>query len=147
MINFSVILAFIHLLGLSLAAGSATVKILLLLRCNKNHGFFPVYFQVTKLVTKLIIAGMILLTLSGIAWIIRGYAFEPLLIFKLVVVAGIWIIGPVIDNVAEPKLKKYYPLPDHGSSPEFIRAQKQHLSLEIVATIMMYVAFISGVLL
>jgi len=69
------------------------------------------------------------------------------LIFKIVLVTAIWILGPIIDNVAEPKLKKFCPLPEQSPTPDFIRAQKQHLLLEIAAIILMYAAAITGVLL
>lgn len=147
MILFSTILMIIHLAGLALAAGAATVKLFLLFRCNKNYRFFPVYFQVAGLITALIIAGMILLTLSGICWIIIGYSFAGLLILKVILVGLIWVLGPVIDNVAEPRLRKSAPLPEEAASPAFHRIRKQHLILEIAATLIMYTITVIGVLL
>ncbi|HET6765876.1 MAG TPA: hypothetical protein VFH08_00710 [Chitinophagaceae bacterium] len=147
MILLSEILMIVHVIGLVLAAGSTTVKLVLLFKCNADYKFFPVYFRVAPLITRLIITGMILLTLSGIAWIIIGYSLEPLLIIKIVVVAFIWILGPVIDNVAEPKLKKSALLTEQIPTPDFARIQKQHLLLEIAATVLMYAAVIIGVLL
>lgn len=147
MIILSELLMIVHVIGLVLAAGSATIKLLLLFKCNADYKFFPVYFKVAPMITRLIISGMILLTLSGIAWIIIGYSLEPLLIFKIVLVGFIWILGPIIDNVAEPKLKKFIPLPEQNSAPAFIRIQQQHLLLEIAATVLMYAIAITGVLL
>jgi hypothetical protein len=147
MIILSKILMIVHVIGLVLAGGSATIKLLLLLKCNADYKFFPVYFKIAPLITRLIIAGMILLTLSGIAWIIIGYSFEPLLIFKIGLVGLIWILGPIIDNVAEPKLKKLIPLQGQVSTPAFIHIQRQHLLLEITATVLMYAVTVTGVLL
>ena len=147
MIILSKLLMIVHVIGLVLAAGSATIKLLLLFKCNADYRFFPVYFKVAPMITRLIISGMILLTLSGIAWIIIGYSLEPLLIFKIVLVGFIWILGPIIDNVAEPKLKKFIHLPEQNSAPAFIRIQQQHLLLEIAATVLMYAIAIIGVLL
>jgi hypothetical protein len=147
MIILSEILMIVHVIGLVLAVGSATIKLLLLFKCNADFKFFPVFFRVAPLITRLIIAGMILLTLSGIAWIIIGYSLEPLLIFKIVLVAFIWILGPVIDNVAEPKLKKSALVPEQILTADFASIQKQHLLLEIAATALMYAAVIIGVLL
>lgn len=147
MIILSKLLMIVHVIGLVLAAGSATIKLLLLLQCNADYKFFPVYFRVTPLITRLIITGMILLTLSGIAWIVMGYSFELLLILKIVLVACIWILGPIIDNIAEPKLKKFYSLPEQNLTADFTRAQKQHLFLESTATVLMYAALLTGVLL
>ena len=137
MIILSEILMIVHVIGLVLAAGSATIKLLLLFKCNANYKFFLVYFRVAPLITRMIITGMILLTLSGIAWIIIGYSLEPLLIVKIILVAFIWILGPVIDNVAEPKLKKSVLVPEQIPTADFARNQKQHLVMEIAATALM----------
>jgi len=51
--------------------------------------------------THLIIAGLILLTLSGIGWLILGYGFSAQLIAKIILVVVIWALGPVIDKVIE----------------------------------------------
>ena len=147
MLILSEILYIVHIIALALAAGSATIRLLLLFKCKADYKFFNVYFQVAPLITRLIITGMIFLTLSGIAWIIIGYSLETLLILKIVLVAGIWGLGPIIDNIAEPKLKKYFPLPDRVPAAEFNLAQKSHLQLEIAATILMYAVVIIGVLL
>lgn len=147
MIILSVIIMLVHVIGLVLAAGSATIKILLLFKCNADYKFFPVYFRVAPLITRLIITGMILLTLSGITWIVIGYSLEPLLIIKIILVAFIWILGPIIDNVAEPKLKKSVLAPEQTPTAYVARIQKHHLMLEIAATALMYAAVITGVLL
>jgi len=146
MITLSIILMVVHLVGLALGVGSATVKMILLFRCYSNYRFFPVYFQVSKTITGLIIIGMILLTLSGIGWIIIGYSFAGLLVFKVILVGFIWILGPFIDNAAEPKLRKSAPLPEGVPTPEFFRIRKQHLALEVLATVVMYVITVLGVL-
>jgi len=77
MIVLSEIGMLVHVIALVLAAGAATIKLLLLFKCKADYRFYPVYFQVAGLLTKLIITGMILLTLSGISWILMGYALEP----------------------------------------------------------------------
>lgn len=147
MLILSKILMIVHVIGLVLAAGSAIIKLILLFKCKADYKFFPAYFQVAPLITRLIISGMILLTLSGIAWIIIGYSLEPLLILKIVLVAFIWILGPIIDNVAEPKLKKMALVPEQTLTADFAQIQKQHLVLEIAATVLMYAVVIVGVLL
>jgi hypothetical protein len=137
----------IHVIGLILAAGSSSIKLLLLLKCKSDRKFYSTYFQVTPPITKFIITGMILTTLSGIAWIIIGYTFEPLLIFKMALVGLIWILGPIIDNVAEPKLKKIISVPEQITSPSFINIQQQYLVLEVSATTLMYAITIIGLYL
>ena len=143
----SEILYVVHVIALSLAAGTAFVKLLLVFRCKKDHTFYTDYFKLAPLLSKLIITGMILLTLSGIAWILTGYSLAWLLILKIIIVAGIWVIGPIIDSKAEPKVKRLYPSPGAEPSAAFTHVQEQHLLLEIIATILMYAALIIGVLL
>ena len=147
MFIFSHLLVLTHLLGLALGVGCATVKLLLVLRSHSNYEFFHIYFKVSKLITKLIVVGIIFLTFSGIAWLIMGYPFTMLLIIKLILVGLIWALGPIIDNVIEPKLEKLVALPGQTFSPAFVRIHKQHLALEIVETVLMYLITIIGVLL
>lgn len=141
------VLMAIHLLGLSLGVGSATVKLVLLFKSKANTEFLPVYFMVAKSITRLIIMGMILLTLSGIGFLFVGYSFTTLFIIKLVLVGLMWVIGPVIDNVVEPKFEKL--IPSHGETrtPEFVRIRKKYLILEITATGLMYAITIIGAML
>lgn len=138
----SALLLLTHLVGLSLAVGAATLKVLLLLKCYADHTFLPVYSRVSKTVTGQIITGMILLTLSGIGWLLTGYTFTPLLITKLILFGAVWVIGPIIDNVVEPKFHKLAPAPGQAPSPAFIRARTQFLGFEIVATLLFYVTMV-----
>ena len=136
-----------HLLGLALGVGSASVKLVLLVRCTSDRAFIPVYLEVIKTITRLIVTGLILLTLSGIGWLLLGYGFTFLLILKLIIVGLIWILGPLIDNVFEPRFRKLAPLANDAATPEFLRIQKQYLSMEIAATGLMYVVTILGIFL
>ena len=98
-----------HVIGLSLAVGSASAKLTLLAKCRTDHAFVPVFIAIARPVTRLIILGLILVTLSGVGWLLLGYPFTSTLIVKLVMVGVIWVLGPVIDNVAEPRFKKSAP--------------------------------------
>ena len=128
-----------HIIGLTLAIGCATVKVALLIRCRTDHAYIPVFLAVTKPVTKLLVTGLVMLTLSGIGWLVQGYPFTPIMILKLVLVAVIWVLGPVIDTVTEPKFRELSPVADHPVSPAFITAQKRHFGLEVIATGLFYV--------
>ena len=147
MLTIYSLLTVMHLLGLALGVGSATVKLILLFRCNSNYDFMPVYFSVTKHITRLIVLGLILLTLSVIGWLFIGYSFTPLLIVKVVLVGLVWVLGPIIDNVAEPRVKKLIPLQGDTASLAFIHIQKQYLVLELTATLLMYAITILGAML
>jgi hypothetical protein len=114
------------------------VKLVLLLKCGADHAFVPAYITVARLITRQIILGLVLLTLSGIGWPLLGYPFTPLLIVKGVPVAAIWVLGPVIDNVVEPQFHKLAPAPGALPSPPVVRIYKRYLTLEVIATLLFY---------
>ena len=141
------LLVLLHLLGLALGVGAATVKLRLLLKCNSKVEFVPVFLNVVKPITMIIILGQILLTITGIAWMFLEYTFTPLIIIKMVLLGMLWVLGPVIDNVFQPKFEKSAPSPGDVASLPFIRSQKQLLAAELAATGLFYVLLILGVML
>jgi hypothetical protein len=147
MISLPSLLAFVHLVGLSLAVGAATVKLVLLIKFRSNSELIPVFIKASKPITQLIITGLFLLTFSGIGWLLMGYSFTTLLIIKLIFVAAIWILGPVIDNVIEPKFLKLAPVSGQQASAEFAGALNKYLGMEIIATGFFYVIIIIWILI
>ena len=141
------LLSLAHLIGLALAVGAASVKLTLLLRCRTDHSFLPIYVAVTKPVTRLIVLGLALLTLSGVGWLLLGYQLTPLLILKLALVGMIWVLGPIIDNVVEPKFRALAPGPGEPVSPAFVRIQQRYLLLEVGATGLFYVIVVMWMLI
>ena len=139
MISLSALMTFVHLLGLVLGVGAATVKLVLLLKCRADHLFVPVYLRVVRPISRMIVLGMILLTLSGIVILLFGYPWSQLLLVKLILVGAIWVLGPVIDNVVEPKFSAYSVQTDATASAAFLRVQQQYLTMEVVATGLFYV--------
>jgi hypothetical protein len=146
MISLWSFLTLAHLIGLALGVGAATVKLTLLIRCNSDYKFVPVYIKVAKTITRILVVGLILLTLSGIGWVILGTPFTPLFIAKLALVVMLWTLGLFIDNAIEPKFEKLAPVADESVTPGFVRTQKQHLRLEALATVVFYVITITGIL-
>lgn len=142
MFELSTLLTIVHFIGLTLSVGAASVKVVLLLKCKSDSAMVPVYLKVVRPITKVLITGIILLTLSGIIWLIDGYPFSTELIIKSVLVALIWILGPIIDNVAEPKFKQLAPTANQPASPEFSAIMNKYLALEILATGLFYVIII-----
>jgi len=140
------LLSLVHLIGLALAIGCATAKLMLLLKCKRDNAFLPVFIAADKPITKLIIIGLALLTLSGIGWLFIGYSFTPLLVVKIILVAVIWVLGPVIDNVVRPKFQKLAANPDESFSTSYIRIQRQYLFLEALATGLFYIIVVMWVL-
>jgi len=139
------LLSVTHLVGLALGVGAATVKLVLLIKCTTDHTFVATFNKVARLITRQIILGLILLTLSGIGLVLRGYPFTPLLTFKVALVAVIWVLGPIIDHVAEPKFRQLAPEPGERPSPEFAVAQKRYLLLEVIATLLFYIVIVAWV--
>lgn len=131
-----------HILGLVSGVGCATAKLTLLLKCKADQTLLPVYLAAVRPLTRLIILGLALLTLSGIGWLLVGYDFSPLLIVKLVLVGTIWVLGPVIDNLVEPKFRNLAPHPGEQASSAFLQVQRRYLLLEAIATGLFYVIIV-----
>jgi hypothetical protein len=139
-------LLLIHLFGLALGVGAASVKLLLLVRSIRSYASVPAFIEVARPITRLIQVGLILLTLSGIVWIFYyDLAITRLLIVKIVLVLGIWILGPIIDLSVEPRFTKLAPRPGEAVEPAFLRVQKQYLALEGTATGLFYIIVVIGV--
>lgn len=138
------IVTFIHLSGLVLGVGAATVKLALLASANFDRTMVPAYLRVSKYITRFIVFGLVILTLSGIGLLLLGAKFSPILIAKLVMVAAVWCIGPVIDKAVEPKFARLAPAPGEEATPEFISIQKRYLKLETIAVFLFYVATVMG---
>jgi hypothetical protein len=129
-----------HLIGLAFGVGAATVKLILLFKCRSDRSFIPVYIKVVKPITKFIIAGMILLTLSGIGWLLYDYPLTEELIVKLIFVAALWITGPYIDKVAEPKFIKL--ASEQANSTKLIASQQKYIIAEVIATGLFYLIIV-----
>jgi hypothetical protein len=138
----STLLSVTHLVGLALGVGAATTKLALLVRAKADHAFVATYSAVARPITHLILLGTALLVISGIGWLLTGYPLTSWLVVKLVLVAGILVIGPIIDNVVEPKFRQLAGDTDTAPAPAFIRVQRQYLGLEIVATLLFYVVVV-----
>lgn len=140
------LLSLAHLVGLALGVGGATAKLMLLLKAKADHAFVPTYLAVARPVTRLIIPGLALLTLSGVGWLFVGYQFTPLLVVKIILVGSIWVLGPIIDNVVEPRFRELAPGVGESASPAFIRIQRRYLLMEMAATGLFYVIVVMWVL-
>lgn len=147
MFSLATFLRLVHVFGLALGVGAATVKVVLLFKCKSNYDFISTFLKVVKPVTMIIILGQVLLTLSGIGWLIAGYSFTVLIIIKIILLGLLWVVGPLIDNVFSPKFQKSAPAPGESASLSFVKSQKQLLVMEILATGLFYVMMILGVLL
>lgn len=147
MMSLHSFLLLVHLIGLALGIGAATLKVVLLLRCKADTTFVPVYLAVVNPITRFIVLGLILLTLSGIGWLtlVGGYAYSLRLIGKLVLVAVLWALGPFIDKVLEPRFTRLAPTRGAAATPEFVQARQHYLSVELMATALFYAAAIGWV--
>lgn len=147
MISYWLILTLSHLIGLELAVGAATVKLALMMKGKSDPQFIPIFLKVSRPITRIIISGLILLTLSGIGWILAGTSFTTLFIVKIVLVLVVWTLGPLIDNAVEPKYVKLAPVAGNEISAEFISIQNKLILLETIATLDFYVIIVLGVLI
>lgn len=145
--TISFILALAHLVGIVFGIGAATVKIILLFKCRSNAGFIPIFLGVLKPVTMVIVIGQFLLTLSAIGLMVSGYPFTTIIILKIILLGCLWILGPTIDKVFEPKFEKLAPRQGESADPQFVKALNQFLAAEVFANGLFYAALILGLLL
>lgn len=139
------ILTVFHLLGLALALGAGAVKLALLLRCRAEADLTPVFLRVSRTVTRLIVVGMALATLSGVAWLLLGRPLTPALSWKLGLVAALWVLGPFIDRV-EPSFRRLALAAGPATSPELGRVRSRYLALEVAAVALLCAVTVLGVL-
>ena len=139
MFTLSSLFSIVHFIGLALAVGAATVKLLVLLRSMKDVSFVPVFLAIEKPVTKQIIVGSVLLIASGVGWLfIESYPLTPRLVVKLVLVATILVLGPIIDHRISPKFRQSAPAAGEEPSNAFLDARKRYVNVEILATLLFY---------
>lgn len=133
-----------HLVGLALGVGGATVKLTLLMKCTRDYQFAHVYIQVARPITRLIVLGLVLLTLSGIGLLWAGVPVTSLLIAKLILVAALWAVGPFIDRVVEPQFRALIPTPSAEPTLAFTHALKRYVTFEAIGTGLFYVITAMG---
>lgn len=136
-------LTLVHLVGVALALGAALVKVALLLALRAD-GDVSLFLRVSRPITRLIIAGMIALTASGIGWIALGRPLSAMLVVKFALALAIWAVGPVIDKLIEPRLRRaVHPEPDAAA---LRRVRPQYLAIELAATALLLAVTVLGVL-
>jgi len=101
MISSGIILTFIHLCGLALGIGAASVKL----------------------------------------------TWTTTMIIKLVLVLILWLLGPYIDNVVEPKFKALSPDSDQNADADFNKILNKYLAVESLATFCFCVITPMGIVL
>ena len=136
-----------RLIGLALGVGGATTKLLLPLKTGVDRAFVSTYIQVAGPITRLIQLGIVLLTLSGIGWLVLGYPMTPRLVAKLVLVAAIWGRGPIIERGVEPRFRGLTAGPEAAPPPAFIQVRRRYLARDITATLLLYVIIVYWVVL
>lgn len=123
-----------HLLGLGLAFGAATVKLTLLVKSGDSAERIGAFIGASKTLTKQIVFGMLILTITGIVWLIRGYPLSLLLYVKIAIVAALWVLGPVIGAVIEPRFERLAPATGQEPTSAFLRTKGQYIGAEVIAT-------------
>ena len=112
-----------HMIGLALATGGATTKLVFLLKSKADPAYLLPYLALATAITRLIVLGLVLLTLAGIGLLLLGHALTALLVVKLAMVVLIFVLGPLIDKVVEPRFRELTPRAGESHSTAFIRIQ------------------------
>ena len=111
------------MIGLALATGGATTKLVLLLKSKADPAYLLPYLALATAITRLIVLGLVLLTLAGIGLLLLGHALTALLVVKLAMVVLIFVLGRLIDNVVEPRFRELAPSAWESDSAAFIRIE------------------------
>jgi hypothetical protein len=137
--SLALLLSVVHYLGFALAIGAATSKSVLLLKTRNDLTFVPVFLGASRPLTRLIITGLLLAVASGITWLGLDYHdMSPRLWAKVILVALVCAIGPLIDHVLEPRFRALAPQPGETPTPGFIGARGRYLAAELLATSLLY---------
>jgi hypothetical protein len=145
MIEPSAVLSVVHVTGLALGMGAATVKFIAVAR-SRDPKVARAFLELSRWMTLPIVLGMILLTLSGIGWMLLGHPLSSALSVKLALVAALWVIGPWIDRRVEPPFARALAAAGDSPSPAFARAHRRFLAFEAVATGLFYVIVLGWML-
>ena len=94
-----------------------------LLKSKADPAYLLPYLALATAITRLIVLGLVLLTLAGIGLLLLGHALTALLVVKLAMVVLIFVLGPLIDKVVEPRFRELTPRAGESHSTAFIRIQ------------------------
>ena len=137
----------VHLVALALAMGAATAKNVLLYGCRRQPSRVPFFLAVEGQITAQIIVGQVLLTLSGIAYAyLLDYSLTPRLMAKVGLLSLVWVLGPTIDRVVSPALKRAAADGVEPPSPALERALGRYLFWDLAATGLFYAIVVLWVL-
>jgi len=145
MIESSTVLGVVHVTGLALGMGAATVKFGAVAR-SRDPRIARAFLELSPSMTRPIVLGMVLLTLSGIGWMILGYPMSRELGLKFAPVAALWVLGPWIDKQVEPRFAGAVAAAGDSLSPAFTAAHRRFLLIEGVATGLFYLIVLGWML-
>ncbi|MFW9965391.1 MAG: hypothetical protein ACFFCX_17595 [Candidatus Sifarchaeia archaeon] len=141
------IITLVHIIGIALGVGGASIKLVLFMKSYYNKNFTPAYTVVAEPISQLIFLGMILLTVSGIGYALVGYPEGSSLLVKHVLVVLLWVVGPLISKVYGPRFITLAPKPSESPTSEFLQVRKQLLVLEVLGTVCFYAVSIIGIIM
>jgi len=145
MLQASTVLSVVHVTGLALGMGAATVKFGVVAR-SREPRIARAFLELSRSMTQPIVLGMVLLTLSGIGWMIVGYPMSRELGLKFAPVAALWVLGPWIDKQVEPRFAHAVAATGDSVSPAFAMAHRRFLVIEGVATGLFYLIVLGWML-
>jgi len=148
--TLEIMIRIFHLIGLCWGVGGATLGLLLMVISERNPEMKPHVAKILPTNTRLIMLGIILLGISGVALqlVIGGnyYSAHWILGLKHVVAAVLLTIGILMAAKIGPKMQRLAP---KGGPPsgEFLKTKKLAMILGITNTILWYVIVILSVIM
>ncbi len=115
------VLQFLHMTGMALGAGGATVAMVLSMKAEKDGTLKPALMMVMPLISKVIGAGLIIVVLSGFGFsaLAPKVATNPNLPLKIGLTALLVATGLLINFRLMPDMQKLAPKPGSAPSKEF----------------------------
>ena len=130
---------FIHFIGLAFGLGGATIASVISAKAEKDKDVSSAFMKIMPSVSKLIMFGLILLIISGvaIAFLVTWPINQTNLIIKHVLVVLIVVIGIMI-NFKSKKMMKLTHRKDEKVYLNFVKMKKQIKILSIINLILWY---------
>ena len=130
---------FMHFIGLAFGLGGATIASVISAKAEKDKDVSSAFMKIMPSVSKLIMFGLILLIISGvaIAFLVTWPINQTNLIIKHVLVVLIVVIGIMI-NFKSKKMMKLTHRKDEKVYLNFVKMKKQIKILSIINLILWY---------
>ena len=133
-----------HLIGIVIGVGGATIGDLIVLHSISDNRFDLSEFRIFKLISSIVIVGLLLLVGSGVGLILTGAPTSPRFWAKMTVIGVLCINGILLHTVIFPKIKQCVYEEWAIFSDKTMKNAPLFLAIGVTSTFCWYVALILG---